>query len=69
MGRFRGGGGGGGGQGVLTPPEKTQNIGFLAKLARITQKITKLPSQLSKLGHHRPASETPFRWWPLMAHL
>ena len=35
-------------------------------------KITKLPSQHSMLGHHRPASETPFKWRfagrPMMAY-
>ena len=29
---------------------------------RIPWKITKLPSQNLMLGHHRPASETPFKW-------
>ena len=28
-------------------------------------KITKLTSQHSMLGHHRPARETPFKWWYL----
>ena len=27
-----------------------------------TWKITKLPSQQSVVGHHRPARETPFKW-------
>ena len=35
---------------------------FLAKLVRIPCKTTKLTSQNSVLGHHRPASNTPFRW-------
>ena len=37
-----------------------------------TLKITRLPIHHSMLGHHRPASETPFKWrfagGPLMAH-
>ena len=40
---------------------------------RIPGKITKLPSLQTKLGNHRPASLTPFKWrfagWPMMAHL
>ena len=28
----------------------------------LTWKITKLPSQQSMVGHHRPASETPLKW-------
>ena len=44
------------------PPEKSQKIEFLAILVRIPCETTKLPSQLSMLGHHQPASETPFRW-------
>ena len=48
-----------------------KNIGFLSNTGPDPLKITKLPSQHSMLGHHRPASETPFngvllagRWWP-----
>ena len=66
---------GGGGCGSKTPfpgPWKiTKLYGFLAILVRIPWKIiTKLPSEHSMLGHHRPASETPIgvslagRWWP-----
>ena len=56
------------------PPEKSQKYrGFLTILVRITCKTTKLTSQPSVLGHHRPASETPFKWhfagWPTMAPL
>ena len=49
-----------GGQGIQTPPplKKYKNIGFLAMLVR----IPRLPSQYSMLGHHWPASETPFKW-------
>ena len=45
------------------PPGKSQTyIKVLAILVRIPWKITKLPSQHSMTGHHRPASETPFKW-------
>ena len=46
-------------------PQKSHKIniiGFLAMLVRIPLKITKLPSQHSMLGHHRHASEMPFKW-------
>ena len=36
--------------------------GFLAILVQIPLKITKLPNQLSTLGHHRSARKTPFKW-------
>ena len=39
-----------------------KNIGFLSNTGRDPLKITKLPSQHSMLGHHRHASETPFKW-------
>ena len=54
----------GGGQGVRTPPppENYKNIGFLNNTGPDPLKITKLPSQHSMLGHHRLASETPFKW-------
>ena len=64
-----------GGQGVRTPhPLKIhKNIEFLSNTGRITWKITNLPNRHSMLGHHRPASETPFYWrvagGPMMAHL
>ena len=58
------------------PPWKiTIMQGFLhvAILVRIPCKTTKLPSQHSMLGHHRPSSETPFKWrfagGPMMAHV
>ena len=50
----------GGGQGVH-PPEKSQNIGFYTNTGLDPLKITKLRSQLSMLGPHTPASETPFK--------
>ena len=44
-------------------PEKSQNYSFsLAILVLIPWKITKLPSQHSMLGHHRPPNETPWRF-------
>ena len=62
-----------GGQGVRTPLENYKNIGFLSNTGPDPLKITKLPKQHSMLGHHRPASETPFKWHfaggPLMALL
>ena len=55
----------GGGQGVRTPPppplENYKNIGFLRNTSPDPLKITKIPIQHSMLGHHRPASETPFK--------
>ena len=42
-------------------PEKSQNIGFLSNTGLDPQKITKLPSQHSMLGHHQHASKTPFK--------
>ena len=52
----------------------TKLKGFLAILVLNAWKITisKLPSQHSMLGHHRPASETPFKWGfavgPMIVH-
>ena len=62
----------GGGAGGPDPPLETyKNIGFLSNTGPDSLKITKLPSQHSMLGHHRPASKTPFKWRfagrPLMA--
>ena len=65
---------GGGGKEVRTPispaPWKIKHkvIGFLCNTGRDPQKITKLPSQHSILGYHRPASETSFKW-PMTARL
>ena len=39
-----GGGVGGGGKGSGLSPEKSQILGFLARLVRIPWKITKLPN-------------------------
>ena len=69
MGGSRGGGGGGRGSG---PPLKNhKNIWFLSNSGPDPLKITKLLSQNSMLGHHRPASKAPFKWHfagvPMMA--
>ena len=48
-----------GGQGVQIPLENDKNIGFLSNTGPDPLKITKLPIQLSMLGHQRPTSETP----------
>ena len=37
-------------------------IGFLRNTRPVPSKIKKLPGQHSLLGHHRPASDTPFEW-------
>ena len=52
-----------GGQGVRTPLKKSQNIEFLSNrnTGPDSLKFSKLPSQHSTLGHHRHASETPFK--------
>ena len=53
----------GGGQGVRTPPLKNhKNIGFLSNNGPDPCKATTLPCQNLMFGHHRPASETPFKW-------
>ena len=64
------------GQGVRTPPpplENDKNIGFHSNTGPDPLKLTKLLGQHSMLGHHRHASETPFKWrypgGPMMAHL
>ena len=44
------------------PPENHKNIGCPSKTGPDPLEITKLPSQHSMLCHHRPASETPFKW-------
>ena len=44
------------------PPENYKNIGFLSNTGPDPLKITKVPFQHSKLGHHRPASKMPFKW-------
>ena len=61
----------GGGAGGPDPPGNFKNICFLSITGPDPLKIIKLPIQHSMLGHHRPASETPFKWrfagGPLMA--
>ena len=53
------------------PLENYKNIGFLSNTGPDPLKFTKLPIQNSMLGHHRSASETPFKkrlaGGPLMA--
>ena len=44
------------------PLKNHKAIGFLAILVQTPCKITKVQSQHSMLGHHRPASETPLKW-------
>ena len=50
------------GTGGSDPLENYKNIGFLSYTDPDPLKITKLQIQHSMLGHHGPASETPFRW-------
>ena len=50
-----------GGLGVRAPQKNHKNIGFLSNTCSDPLKITKLSSQHSMLGHHRHASETPFK--------
>ena len=63
-----------GGQGFWTPPpeKKHKNVGFLSRTGLNPLK-SQLPSHHSMLGHHRHASETPFKWRfagrPMMARL
>ena len=53
----------GGTGGPDPPPLKIhKNIGFLSKTGADPLKMTRLPSQNSMSGHHRHASETPFKW-------
>ena len=63
----------GGGRWSAPPLENYKNIGFLSITGPDPLKITQLPIQHSMLGHHRPASETPWKWrfadGPLMARL
>ena len=56
------------------PPLKNHKlIGFLSNTDLDPLKITKLLGQNSMLGHHRHASETPFKWHfaggPIMSRL
>ena len=68
---YTGGSRGGGEQGVRTPSEKSQNLGYLGNT--VPYPLKKLQSLHSMLGIHRHASETPFKWCfaggPMMAHL
>ena len=61
----------GGDRGSGPPLKNHKNIGFLSNTGLDPLKITNLPSQQSMLGHHRHASETPFKWrfagGPMMA--
>ena len=54
-------------------PLKLKNIGFPSNIDPDTLKITKLPSQHSRVGQFRHASETWFQWrfagGPMMAYL
>ena len=54
--------------GVRTPPplKNHKNIEFLSNTGPDPLKFSRLPRQHPTLGHHRHASETPFksfRWW------
>ena len=53
---------GGGGDRGSGPPEKSQKYRVLSNTGLDPLKITNLRSQHSMLGHHRPASETSFKW-------
>ena len=63
--------GGGGGRTDSLPPPPLESAHELSPKSESPCKPTKLTSQHSVLGHHRPASETPFEWrfagGPLMA--
>ena len=56
-----------------TGVDPLKNLGFLSNTGTDPLKSTKLASQHSMLGHHRHASETPFKWrftgGPMMARL
>ena len=51
----------GGGAGGPDLPLKISKYRFFSNTGPDPLKIVKLPSQLSILGHHRHASETPFK--------
>ena len=51
-----------GGQGVRIPLKIHKNIEFLSNTVPDPLKFSRLPSQHSTLGHHRHASETPFKF-------
>ena len=48
-------------KGVRTPLKNHKNIEFLSNTGPDPLKFSKLRSQHSTLGHHRHASETPFK--------
>ena len=50
-----------GGTGGPDPLKNHKNIEFLSNTGPDPLKFLKLPSQHSMLGHHRHASETPFK--------
>ena len=50
------------GSGPPPPLENYKKLGCLSNTGPDPLKITKLPSLHSMLGHHRPTSETPFKW-------
>ena len=54
----------GGGAGVSEPPLKNHKvIGYLSNTCPDPMRnLNKLPSLHSMLSHHRPESETPFKW-------
>ena len=52
----------GGGAVGPDPPENHKAIGYHSNTSLDPLMITKLPSQHSMRGQHRPANETPFKW-------
>ena len=46
----------------LDPLKNHKNIRFFSNVGSNPRKSRKLPSKHSLLGHHRHASETPFKW-------
>ena len=48
----------------LPPLKNHKNIDFLSNTGQDPLKFSKLPSQHSMLGHHRPASKTPLTHQP-----
>ena len=53
--------------------DKNQLLSYISSIGPDPLKTTKPTSQHSELGHHRPASELPFKWRfpaePMMARL
>ena len=66
----------GGDRGSAPPPpppiEKSQKLRVSSNTGPDPLEVTKLPSQYSMSGYHRPASKTPFKWrytgGPMLAH-